>query len=205
MFSPDLGLGAQPIALFAVGYAVCLATPGPIAIMIADCALWRGWRSTLPVCAGVTAGSVALAGLVFLVVELLPYAALMERAARGVNVVLLVYIAWRAFTTTLAVPPAAARRTDFALGCLTALLSPISGAFFVSYFLAHKGLLAPNDALAIVLIVVAVNTVRNVVVTVAFGMWPLDRTRTTVSRRVATVSGCLFLVFAALSASALVQ
>ncbi len=56
--------GASPLLLFALGYGLCLATPGPTFMMIASAALFRGWRSSVPVCSGVCLGSMVLAVLV---------------------------------------------------------------------------------------------------------------------------------------------
>jgi threonine/homoserine/homoserine lactone efflux protein len=58
MFMESQGLA---VAGFAAGYAAVLATPGPNVVAIGGLAALRGFRATLPLCAGIGTGALILA------------------------------------------------------------------------------------------------------------------------------------------------
>lgn len=205
MWFPDVTATSSPLLLFALGYLVCLATPGPNFIMIAGIALLRGWRACLPVCLGVTAGSICLAVLVYGFVDLLPDAAVVDRVARGVSGVLFLYIAWRTLRMRPMVELKAPTNSDFHLGFSTAFLNPTTGTFFIGHFLAHKATASLDYAALALLLVLLISIVRSGIIAAAFGIWRVKASGGWLARAVTWSAGGLMAVFGGLSLASLVH
>lgn len=202
---PSLPAASSPLILFALGYLVCLATPGPNFVMIAGIALLRGWRSCLPVCLGVSVGSICLLLLIYGFVDLLPDAALVDRMARAVSGVLFLYIAWRTFRTRLTFELSAPTSSDFGLGFWTAFLNPTTGTFFIGHFLAYKSTASFDHAAAALALVVTISLVRSGLIAAAFGVWRVKAAGGLLARAVTWVAGGLMAAFGGLSLASLVH
>lgn len=201
----DITATFSPLLLFALGYLVCLATPGPTFVMIVGIALMRGWRACLPVGLGVTAGSICLAILVYGFVDLLPDAAVVDRVARGVSGVLFLYIGWRTLRMRHVFDLKAPTNSDFHLGFSTAFLNPTTGTFFIGHFLAHKATATlEHGALALVLVFI-ISVVRNSLVAVAFGIWRVQASGGWMVTAVTWSAGGLMGLFGVLALASLVH
>ncbi len=128
----------------------------------------------------------------------------MDRIARGVSGILLLYLGWRALRMRRASDSTPAN-ADFGIGFSTALLNPITGSFFVSYFLAHRNDTSAEHVVAVVLLILAISATRNAVITVAFGLKPLDPSHTVAGRWLTFIAGSAFVAFGCLSLSSLVR
>ena len=126
----------SPVLLFSLGYVLCLMTPGPNLMIVASVVLQRGFWGSLPMCHGVTIGSLTLAAGIYWAASAFPALDGWDRAGRTVGAMLLLYMAWQLMFRSGARKSAPAHRTDFVLGFVTASINPITGAFFASQFLA---------------------------------------------------------------------
>jgi threonine/homoserine/homoserine lactone efflux protein len=160
----------SPVLIFSLGYVLCLITPGPNLMILASVALQRGFWGSLPMCHGVTIGSLTLAAGVYCVASAIPAVEGWERVGRAVGAMLLLYMAWQLMFKTGAPGSNAAHRTDFMLGFVTATVNPITGTFFASQFLAMPDVPSFSELFAIFIVVGGVTFLRSVLIASVLGL-----------------------------------
>ncbi len=160
----------SPVLLFSLGYVLCLMTPGPNLMIIASVALRRGFWGAMPMCHGVTIGSLALAGGIYWLASAIPAVGSWDGAGRAAGAMLLLYMAFQLMfgSGTRSLPPA--RRTDFTLGFVTASINPITGAFFASQFLALTRVPTFGELVLIFGVVGGVAFVRSALIALAMDL-----------------------------------
>lgn len=169
----------SPVLLFSLGYVLCLMTPGPNLMIVASVALQRGFWGSLPMCNGVTIGSLTLAAGIYWLASAIPAFESWERTSRALGAMLLLYMAWQLMFKSGMHKPNPAHRTDFMLGFVTASINPITGAFFASQFLAMPLVPTFGELVAIFVVVGGVAFVRSVLIALVLdlrilraGCWP---------------------------------
>lgn len=169
----------SPVLVFSFGYVLCLLAPGPNLMIIASVALQRGFWGSLPMCHGVTIGSLTLAAGIYWMASAIPAFESWDRAGRAVGAMLLLYMAWQLMFKSGAHKPTPAHRTDFMLGFVTASINPITGAFFASQFLAMPLVPTFAELVAIFIVVGGVAFIRSVLIALVLdlrilqgGCWP---------------------------------
>lgn len=129
--------------LFLSTYVVLLATPGPIGLAIASLAALRGFGRTLPMIAGIAAGTAALAGTALVIgsslSNILP-ARLMDTLAGAAMLMLAVRLALSNPFDSKAAPLITAHTGLAATGFLISILDPTLATFFLAGF---AGMLRP--------------------------------------------------------------
>jgi threonine/homoserine/homoserine lactone efflux protein len=160
----------SPVLLFSLGYVLCLMTPGPNLMVVASVALQRGFWGSLPMCHGVTIGSLALAGGIYWAASAVPAYGSWDRAGRAAGAMLLLWVALQMMLKSSVHNPAPARRSDFTLGFVTASINPITGAFFASQFLAMPDAPTFGELVAVFIVVGAVTFARSMLVALVLGL-----------------------------------
>jgi threonine/homoserine/homoserine lactone efflux protein len=188
-------IAGSQIVVFTLGYVLCVAVPGPNLLVVAGVAATEGWRGSIPICAGVTVGSVALAGCVAYAASFVPEGAGWERAGRALSGACLLYVAWMLLRTRR---PTQARKlrgeAHLAVGFGTAFVNPITGAFFASQFLSLKGA-GDGDLQSVALAIVGVVTLaRNLLVALLLGGLAKGSLQGKRSRGIRRAVGAAFLV-----------
>jgi threonine/homoserine/homoserine lactone efflux protein len=189
-------LTGHHLMVFTLGYLLVLLTPGPNFIVLAGISLVRGFRGALPLCCGITLGSVGIATAAALAADLVPDSSSWDGASRAAGGLLLLYVAWRLLSASPAGPAVLPSRGDFALGFGTALLNPITGAYFASHFLAMRSDWRLADHLVILAIAGGVAFLRSLAVAAVFGglVWRVRDWR--LVKRLAQATGAAFALVA---------
>ncbi len=187
------------VVVFTVGYLLCLLTPGPNFILLAGVAVARGMKGSLPVCWGITLGSLLLSAGLFLLSEMLPEGRVVDRAAHVVSAMLMAYIAWRLLKKRPPVTDPSTQRADFGVGFCTSLVNPVTGAFFASQFLALPARATQSDYMIVFAIIAGVAFIRSIAIAVVFGSWSANLARLRTSAWPSRIGGVIFLQFAILS------
>lgn len=160
----------SPVLLFSLGYVLCLMAPGPNLMIVASVALRRGFWGSLPMCHGVTIGSLALAGGIYWLASTVPAFGSWDRVGRAVGAMLLFYMALQLVFGSGVRSPTPASRTDFTLGFVTASINPITGAFFASQFLAMARAPTFAELVLIFVVVGGVAFARSVLIALVMDM-----------------------------------
>jgi threonine/homoserine/homoserine lactone efflux protein len=130
-------------ALFLSTYVVLLATPGPISLAIASLAALRGLGRTLPMIAGIAAGTAVLAGTALVIgdslSDVLP-ARLMDILAGAAMLMLAVRLALSNPFDGARVPLVTGHTGLAVTGFLISILDPMLATFFLAGF---AGMLRP--------------------------------------------------------------
>lgn len=126
-------------AAFAAASAILIVIPGPTVLLVVSYALGQGWRTALPMAAGVALGdvtsfAVSMAGLGALLATSATLFALLK-AAGALYLVWLGVKLWRAGTTLDVAPrrEGAGRAKLFAHAWLVTALNPKGITFFVAF------------------------------------------------------------------------
>jgi threonine/homoserine/homoserine lactone efflux protein len=163
-------LTGNHLAAFALGYLLVLLTPGPNFIVLAGISLVRGFRGSVPICLGITLGSIGLAAGVAVAADLVPDGGAWDSAARATGGLLLLYVAWRLLSAGRLSPASTpAAGGDFALGFGTALFNPITGAYFAGHYLAVRGDWLLADHLAVLALAGGIALLRSLAVAAVIG------------------------------------
>ncbi len=194
--TPELASPFSHLAVFTFGYVLCLLSPGPNVMAIAGVALARGFRSAMPVSAGVAMGSLALGVAVAAAADAMPDSEAWVRTSKALGAFLLLYVAWRLLTKEPPKPRPQIRAADFSMGFTTAFANPITGAYFASQFIAAPIQATPGRYVAIFAVIAAVGLVRSLVVAALCGHAALRDSKWISALHLRRISGAAFAIVA---------